>query len=90
MGWIATLLGFPLPKGMRYKELFVVGLVASMGLTVALFVADVAFTDSSIQGGAKMGALFSAGSVVISLFTGNLLGIKRKIVKQKITSTKKK
>lgn len=84
MGWLATLLGFPLPEGMKYKELFVVGLVASMGLTVALFVAGVAFTDLGIQGGAKMGALFSAGSVIISLIAGNLLGIKRETVKQKI------
>ena len=90
MGWIATLIGFPLPKGMKYKELFVVGLVASVGLTVALFVAGVAFTDLSMQGGAKMGALFSVGSAIIAILAGNLLGIKRKTVERKITSVKKK
>lgn len=82
MGSLASLLGFPLPKGMNRKELFVAGLVASMGLTVALFVAGVAFTDLSIQGAAKMGALFSAGSVVISLVAGKLLRIKRKTVER--------
>lgn len=90
MGWIATLFGFPLPEGMKYKELFVVGLVASVGLTVSLFIAGVAFTDSSIAGGAKMGALFSAGSVVLALVAGNLLGIKRKTTNRKVTSPKKK
>lgn len=78
MGWVAALLGFPLPKGMKYNDLFVVGLVASIGLTVALFVAGVAFTDLSLQGAAKMGALFSVGSVVISLAAGKLLGIKKR------------
>lgn len=76
-GTIANLLGFPLPRGMRYKELFVAGLVAAMGLTVALFVAGVAFTDLKIQGAAKMGALFSAGAIVISYTAGKLLRIKR-------------
>ncbi|MDI6880626.1 MAG: Na+/H+ antiporter NhaA [Desulfitobacteriaceae bacterium] len=76
-GTIANLLGFPLPKGMKYKELFVAGLVAAMGLTVALFVAGVAFIDLKIQGAAKMGALFSAGAVVISYAAGKLLRIKR-------------
>lgn len=83
MGSLATLLGFPLPEGMKHKELFVAGLVASMGLTVALFVAGVAFTDPSIQGAAKMGALFSAGSVIIAFTAGKLLGIKKVTVPRK-------
>lgn len=63
---------------MNYRDLFVVGLVASIGLTVALFVAGVAFTNVNIQGAAKMGALFSIGSVILSFTAGKLLGIKRK------------
>ncbi len=77
MGSFAKLIGFPLPKGMNQKDLFVAGIVASMGLTVALFVAGVAFTDLDLQGAAKMGALFSIVSVVISFTNGKLLGIKR-------------
>lgn len=80
MGLFATLIGFPLPKGMNRIDLFVAGLVASMGLTVALFVAGVAFTDPGLQGAAKMGALFSAGSVFLSFTAGKLLGVKRKTV----------
>lgn len=82
MGSLASLIGFPLPKGMCYKELFVAGLIASIGLTVALFIAGVAFTDTDLQGAAKMGALLSASSVVISLILGKLLGIERKTVDQ--------
>lgn len=82
--WLATLIGFPLPKGMNFRELFVAGMVASIGLTVALFVAGVAFTDLDIQGAAKMGALFSVGSVILSITFGKLLGIK-KVTGERIT-----
>ena len=82
-GSIANLLGFDLPKGMSHKELFVAGLVATMGLTVALFVAGVAFTDLNIQGAAKMGALFSSGAVVVSFAAAKFLRIQRITVDQK-------
>ena len=58
--WAGHLLGYRLPVGMGARSLFVAGLTAGLGLTVALFVAGVAFTEPSIQGAAKMGALFSA------------------------------
>lgn len=88
LGSLANLMGFPLPEGMKHKELFTAGLVASMGLTVALFVAGVAFTDLEIQGAAKMGALFSAGSVILSFAAGKLLGIKRVTAERKNTADK--
>lgn len=84
MGWLARLLGFPLPKGMNQKDLFVSGLIASIGLTVSLFVAGVAFTDSNLQGAAKMGALFSILSTVISFTASKILRIKRINVERQI------
>lgn len=86
MSTIAVKLGFPLPKGMNSKDLFVSGIVASVGLTVALFVAGVAFTDATLQGAAKMGALFSAFSIVIALVAGKMLGIKRETTDKRSTS----
>ncbi|WP_227762572.1 Na+/H+ antiporter NhaA [Zhaonella formicivorans] len=77
LGYIGTLLGFPLPNRMTKKELFLAGFVAAMGLTVALFVAGAAFVDPEIQGAAKMGALFSAGVSIIAIILGRVLGIKR-------------
>ena len=77
MSSLAVRLGFPLPKGMKQKDLFVAGVVASVGLTVALFVAGVAFTDVYLQGAAKMGALFSILSAVISFTLGKILKIER-------------
>lgn len=77
MGSLATVIGFPFPKGMGYKELLVAGVIAAMGLTVALFVSGVAFIDPGLQGAAKMGALFSAVAAVIAFALGKVLGIKK-------------
>ena len=44
---------------MGVRQLIMAGYVASLGLTVALFVAGAAFTDETLLGQAKMGALFS-------------------------------
>ena len=77
MGILAIKLGFPLPNQMGKKELLLAGIVAGLGLTVALFVAGAAFTDPVIQGAAKMGALFSAFIAAIAIVMGKLLGIKK-------------
>ncbi|HSA77943.1 MAG TPA: Na+/H+ antiporter NhaA [Nitrospirota bacterium] len=58
---------------MEKKELFVVGIIAGFGFTVALFVAGEAFVDPSHRAAAKMGAMLSRGSAVIALVAGRLL-----------------
>ncbi|NIY73737.1 Na+/H+ antiporter NhaA [Marivivens donghaensis] len=80
MGWIAAKpLGLGLPEGMRIIDLFVVGCVAAIGFTVALFVAAVAFKDSPahVLDAAKMGALFSFFAAIISLVVGKLTGVQK-------------
>ena len=42
-------LGLNPPLGVRLKHVHMIGLLASMGLTVALFVSDIAFTDTKLQ-----------------------------------------
>ena len=69
-------LGFKLPEGMDLKSLAVAGLTASLGLTVALFVAGVAFTEPTLQGSAKMGALFSAVAAPMVLVLGRFLQVR--------------
>jgi len=46
---VAKSMGFNPPLGVRPKHVHMIGLLASMGLTVALFVSDVAFTDVGLQ-----------------------------------------
>lgn len=77
-GWLAVrLLRLGLPDGMGMRELFVVGCVAAIGFTVALFVATVAFPAGAVQDAAKMGALFSFGAAVIALAAGRLMRIEK-------------
>jgi NhaA family Na+:H+ antiporter len=73
----AKVCGLGFPEGMQAKDLFVLGCVAAIGFTVALFVSTVAFPTGSIQDAAKLGALFSLGSALIAILAGRLLKIKR-------------
>ena len=75
--WIGHKLGFPLPAGMGWRSLMTAGCVAGLGLTVALFVAGVAFTEPGLQGAAKMGALLSAFIAPIAMFMGRALGVRQ-------------
>jgi NhaA family Na+:H+ antiporter len=73
---IGAKLGFPMPDGMDMRHLFVAGLIAGLGLTVALFVAGEAFpAGSAYQGPAKMGAVLSAGAAILAIVAGRMLGI---------------
>ena len=77
-GWFAAKpLKFGMPEGMTFPDLFVLGSVAAIGFTVALFVATVAFDPGAVQDAAKMGALLSFGAAVISILLGRVLKIKK-------------
>ncbi|NBR91468.1 MAG: sodium:proton antiporter, partial [Rhodobacteraceae bacterium] len=78
MGYIgAHTLKFGLPEGMRTIDLVVVGCVAAIGFTVALFVASVAFGPGPVQDAAKMGALFSFGAAIVSIVVGKLTRVEK-------------
>ena len=76
--WGADRFGFKLPDGISRASLFVLGLTAGIGLTVSLFMAGVAFTDPTIQGAAKMGALLSAGIAPIVLVLAKVMRLDRR------------
>ena len=80
LSWIGKLLGFPLPTGMGIKEVVVTGVIAGIGLTVALFVAGVAYTGEifgPFQGPAKMGALLSGLGFLIAWLLAKALKVKQ-------------
>jgi len=77
LGYLGEKLGFPLPDGMRHRELLLAGIIAGIGFTVALFVAGEAFSDSAIQGAAKMGAMFSILAFPLAVLLSRLLKIKK-------------
>jgi NhaA family Na+:H+ antiporter len=54
----------------------VAGIVAGLGLTVALFVAGEAFANSPFEGPAKMGAVFSAVAALLAIVAGRMLKLR--------------
>lgn len=77
-GWLgARVFKLGLPQGMRIVDLFVIGCIAAIGFTVALFIAAVAFPAGPVQDAAKMGALFSFGAAFVSLAAGKITRVKK-------------
>lgn len=75
--WVGTRLGFPLPPDMGLRHLAITGLIAGLGLTVALFVAEKAFpAESMFQDPAKMGAVLSAGVAFLAIGIGRALKLR--------------
>jgi NhaA family Na+:H+ antiporter len=85
LGWLAAHgLRFGLPVGMTMRDVLVVGFVAAIGFTVALFVAGVAFSPEATLGGlpiqdaAKLGALLSVIGGPIAFVVAHGLGVQRR------------
>ena len=74
--WWAMKLGFPLPTGMRLKHLAVAGLIAGLGFTVALFVAQKAYEGPPFLDPAKMGAVLSVSVALLAFIVGAVLRVK--------------
>lgn len=73
--WLALRTGVAiLPAGVGLRQLCVLGLVAGIGFTMALFIAQLAFTDAALLNAAKLGILgASLGAGVFGLVLGRLL-----------------
>ena len=76
----AKWLGFLPPLGVRTHHVRMIGLLASMGLTVALFVSDVAFTDARLEGDAKIGSLLSGLTGIVALGIGKVFDFSHELV----------
>ncbi|CAK0828304.1 unnamed protein product [Prorocentrum cordatum] len=68
-GKLAAKVGFPMPLGVGNRHLLMVALIGGIGLTVALFVADVAF-EGKLQSDAKLGAVLSGLLAPIAVAIG--------------------
>jgi Na+:H+ antiporter, NhaA family len=60
-----------LPSGLTGRHLVVLGVVAGIGFTMALFIAQLAFTSATLLAAAKLGVLGASGAAAI---TGLVLG----------------
>ena len=75
VSWLVVRLGIGvLPTGLSSRHLVVLGVVAGVGFTMAIFVAQLAFTDPSLLAAAKLGVLIASGAAgVLGLILGRLL-----------------
>jgi NhaA family Na+:H+ antiporter len=73
--WLTLRLGIgTLPAGLTLRHLVVLGVVAGVGFTMALFIAQLAFTDARLLSAAKLGVLTASGAAaVLSLVLGRLM-----------------
>jgi len=63
-----------LPAGMTLRHVVVLGVVAGVGFTMALFIAQLAFTDTRLLAAAKLGVLAASGcAAILALILGRIL-----------------
>jgi NhaA family Na+:H+ antiporter len=67
--WLAVRLGWAeLPRGVAWPQIVGAGLLAGIGFTVALLVSALAFGDTEVSAGSKLGVLVgSAGATVLGV-----------------------
>ena len=75
---LGRLCGLSLPRGMKIRDVLVVGTAAGVGFTVALFVTGVAFKGmSDAEDAASMGALGSFAGMVLTLVVARALKVEK-------------
>ena len=71
--WLGTKIGFSQNKLLGIHEMILIGLLASIGLTVSLFVADIAYLDTDLKDASKMGALLSVANGFIAILYSRII-----------------
>ena len=73
--WLSVRLGVAaLPKGVTARHLVVLGAVAGVGFTMALFIAQLGFGEPQLLAAAKLGVLCASGvAAVLALLLGRAL-----------------
>jgi len=64
-----------LPKGMNHKDVLIVGMIAGIGFTVALFISTAAFQSGPVLDSVKMGALLSFAACILAFLLARILGV---------------
>ena len=57
-----------LPSGLSFRHLSVLGVVAGVGFTMALFIAQLAFTDTQLLAAGKLCVLAASGGAALLAF----------------------
>jgi NhaA family Na+:H+ antiporter len=75
VSWLAVRSGIAtLPRGLRFLHVAVVGVVAGIGFTMSIFIAQLAFTDPELLATAKLAVLCASGvAALVGLVVGYLV-----------------
>jgi NhaA family Na+:H+ antiporter len=75
LSWLTNRLGLTaLPTGIGYRPMSLVGVVAGIGFTMSLFVAQLAFPSGALLETAKLAIICgSAGAALLSVLAGRVL-----------------
>ncbi len=74
---LTTVAGLRMPKGVTWRDVTVVGILAGIGFTVALFFATAAFPSGRLLEEAKLGALLSISAFLLGLAAARVLKVGR-------------
>ena len=74
---LAERMGLARPVGLEWRDVFVLGLVAGIGFTVALFFTTAAFPLGATLDAAKLGALLSVFAAVIAVGLARVMGVRK-------------
>jgi len=77
--WIAkAVFRLEIPSGMTARHVFVVGVISSIGFTVALFISTAAFPETQPEAldSVKMGAVLSFVGAILAFIAARLLKIR--------------
>ena len=74
---VTTLAGLHRPTGMSWRDVIVVGILAGIGFTVALFFATAAFPYGRLLNETKLGALLSFSAFGLGILAARLLKVGR-------------
>jgi NhaA family Na+:H+ antiporter len=69
--------GLHLPAGVTWRDMIVVGIIAGIGFTVALFFATAAFPPGELLDQTKMGALLSFSAALLAFVAARALSVRR-------------
>ncbi len=75
---VSSLAGLRLPADVTWRDMIVVGIIAGIGFTVALFFATAAFPYGRLLDETKMGALLSFSAFFIALGAARVLRVERR------------
>ena len=75
---VAAFAGLRLPAHVTWRDMTVVGIIAGIGFTVALFFATAAFPYGRLLDETKMGALLSFGAFFLGLGAARVLNVGRR------------